>query len=266
MGSRIRQGDAAEAFGRCGDCVSLLRVPRKSVAILQSNYLPWKGYFQIIDESDVFVFYDDAQYTKNDWRNRNIVKSANGPLWITVPVLRAGRVGQRILDAQIDSRTPWARSHRRTIEQTYARAPHSGDALELLDAIYARPWDRLSDLNQFATRRICEAIGIRTEFENSTDFPESDDPTGRLVEICRRLDATEYLTGPTAADYLDVRQFDEAGIECRFMKYDHPEYPQVHPPFDHRVSIVDLIAHCGFECRPWIGHSIPAVAPLAKLE
>ena len=123
---------------------------RKSVAILQSNYLPWKGYFQIIDESDVFVFYDDVQYTKNDWRNRNIVKSANGPVWITVPVLRAGRAGQRILDAQIDPASPWARNHRRTIEQTYARAPHLRDALALLDEIYARPWDRLSELNQFS--------------------------------------------------------------------------------------------------------------------
>jgi hypothetical protein len=237
---------------------------RKTVAILQSNYLPWKGYFQIIDESDVFVFYDDVQYTKNDWRNRNIVKTAKGPVWITVPVLRAGRAGQRILDAQINPSVPWARSHRRTIEQSYARAPHLADALELLDAIYARSWDRLSDLNQFSIRRICEAIGIRTEFQTSTDFPASDDPTGRLVEICRRLEATEYLTGPTAADYLDVRQFDAVGIECRFMKYDHPEYPQVHPPFDHRVSIVDVIAHCGLACRPWIGHSLAVAEPVGE--
>jgi hypothetical protein len=234
---------------------------RKSVAILQSNYLPWKGYFQIIDESDVFVFYDDVQYTKNDWRNRNIVKTANGPAWITVPVLRAGRAGQRILDAQINPDVPWARSHRRTIEQTYARAPHLDDALGILDEIYARPWDRLSDLNQYSLRRICEAIGIQTEFLTSTDFPQNDDPTGRLVEICRRLGATEYLTGPTAADYLDVRLFDALGIDCRFMKYDHPEYPQVHPPFDHRVSIVDVVAHCGLACRPWIGHSLPAADP-----
>ena len=234
---------------------------RKTVAILQSNYLPWKGYFQIIDEADVFVFYDDVQYTKNDWRNRNIVKTANGPAWITVPVLRAGRAGQRILDAQINPDVPWARSHRRTIEQTYARAPHLADALEILDEIYARPWDRLSDLNQFSLRRICDAIGIQTEFLTSTEFPQDDDATGRLVEICRQLGATEYLTGPTAADYLDVRQFEAVGIDCRFMKYDHPEYPQVHPPFDHCVSIVDLIAHCGRACRPYIGHSLPAATP-----
>lgn len=234
---------------------------RKTVAILQSNYLPWKGYFQIIDEADVFVFYDDVQYTKNDWRNRNIVKTANGPAWITVPVLRAGRAGQRILDAQINPDVPWARSHRRTIEQTYARAPHLADALAILDEIYARPWDRLSDLNQFSLRRICDAIGIQTEFLTSTDFPQDGDATGRLVEICRQLGATEYLTGPTAADYLDVRQFDAVGIDCRFMKYDHPEYPQVHPPFDHHVSIVDLIAHCGRACRPYIGHSLPAATP-----
>jgi hypothetical protein len=231
-------------------------LPPKTVAILQSNYLPWKGYFQILDEADVFVFYDDVQYTKNDWRNRNIVKTANGPAWITVPVLRAGRGGQLIVEAQIDTRVPWARSHRRTIEQSYARAPHVGAALGLLDEIYDRPWERLSELNQFSLRRICEAIGIRTEFLSSTEFPQIDDPTGRLVEICRRLEATEYLTGPTAAGYLDVRQFEAVGIDCRFMKYDHPEYPQVHPPFDHRVSIVDLIAHQGFDCRRWI-RSIP---------
>jgi hypothetical protein len=209
----------------------------------------------------VFVFYDDVQYTKNDWRNRNLVKSANGPVWITVPVLHAGRASQRILDAQIDPRAPWARSHRRTIEQSYARAPHLGAVLALLDEIYAQPWERLSDLNQFAIRRICDAIGIRSELRDSTEFPACDDRTGRLVEICRRLGATEYVSGPAGANYLDLGLFDAAGIEVRFVEYDHPEYPQLHPPFDHRVSIVDLIAHCGLACRPWIGHSPLAAAP-----
>ena len=171
---------------------------RKTVAILQSNYLPWKGYFQIIDESDVFVFYDDVQYTKNDWRNRNIVKTAKGPVWITVPVLRAGRAGQRILDAQINPRGSVGAVAPPDDRADATPAPRTWPTRwSCSTSIYAQPWERLSDLNQFSIRRICEAIGIRTEFQTSTEFPESDDPTGRLVEICRRLGATEYLTGPT---------------------------------------------------------------------
>ncbi len=236
---------------------------RKTVAILQSNYLPWKGYFQIIDESDVFVFYDDVQYTKNDWRNRNLVKSANGPLWITVPVLRAGRAGQRILDAQINPAVPWARSHRRTIEQNYARAPHLDAALEMLDVLYAPHWERLSELNQFSIRRICEAIGIRTEFQTSTEFPDCGDPTGRLVEICRRLDATEYLTGPTAVNYLDVRLFDAVGDRMPIHEVRPSGVPAAPPALrsprlDHRPDRALRL-----DCRPWIG-SLGAAAPAGE--
>lgn len=218
----------------------------RTAVVLQSNYLPWKGYFQLADEADVFVFYDDVQYTKNDWRNRNRVKAHSGLVWLTVPVLHTGHAEQTILDARVREDLPWRRTHRRTVEQSYRRAPHWAWAEPLLDEVWGRPWDRLAELNRFAVRRVAERIGIDTEFVDvETLGIADDDPTRRLVRICAALGCDAYLSGPAAADYLEPAQFAEAGIALRWAEYAHLEYPQLHGPFEHRVSIVDTLVHCG---------------------
>ncbi len=218
----------------------------KTAVILQSNYLPWKGYFQLVAEADVFVFYDDVQYTKNDWRNRNRVKTANGPAWLTVPVLRTGHANQSILEARIRNDQPWRKSHRRTIEQAYARAPHSAFLTPLLDLMYDREWETLSELNQTSIRAISAMLGLTTEFRQvETLGITDDDPTRRLVRICTALGCDAYLSGPAGGNYLETQHFDAAGVTLRYADYRHREYPQLHGPFEHRISVVDVLAHCG---------------------
>lgn len=218
----------------------------KRVAILQSNYLPWKGYFDLIAYVDEFVFYDEVQYTKGDWRNRNRIKTSQGLRWLTVPVRQARCGLTRIEDVEIA--TPrWAIGHARTLQASYGRAPHFAATMALLAPLYEPGrHTRLAELNRDAIARICAHLGIGTRLSRSTDHPSGGDRTQRLVEICRRLGADRYVSGPAARAYLDTAAFDAAGIAVEWFDYaGYPEYPQLWGPFEHRVSIVDLLAHCG---------------------
>jgi hypothetical protein len=214
------------------------------VAVLQSNYLPWRGYFDIIHDADLFVFYDDVQYTVNDWRNRNRIKTANGPVWITVPV--GNQNDRRICDVELQD-TGWARKHWRTIEQAYSRAPHFAMVADVVRGFYERPWRSLSELNQTLVRTIAgECLGIRSEFRDSREFRLEGRKGDRLLNLLTELGTTEYVSGPSARDYLDVAAFRDAGITVVWKDYStYPEYPQLHGPFVPNVSIVDLLANCG---------------------
>ena len=214
------------------------------VAVLQSNYLPWRGYFDIIHDVDTFVFYDDVQYTVNDWRNRNRIKSANGPVWITVPV--GNQNDRRICDVELRDEG-WRRKHWRTIEQAYARAPHFPQISGFLGGMYARPWTSLSELNQTLVRTIAsDCLGIRTEFRDSREFSIDGKKGDRLLRLLMELGATEYVSGPAARDYLDLAGYRDAGISVVWKDYgSYPEYAQLHGPFLPNVSIVDLLANCG---------------------
>jgi hypothetical protein len=214
------------------------------VAVLQSNYLPWRGYFDIIHDVDVFVFYDDVQYTVNDWRNRNRIKTANGLVWITVPV--GNQNDRRICDVELRDQG-WARKHWRTIGQAYGRAPHFGAISGFLDGVYTTPWTSLSDLNQTLIKTIAgQFLGIRTQFRDSREFSVDGRKGDRLLNLLKELGATEYVSGPAARNYLDLVAYDEAGISVTWKDYGtYPVYPQLHGPFAPNVSIVDLLASCG---------------------
>jgi hypothetical protein len=218
--------------------------PLVKVAVLQSNYLPWRGYFDIIHDADVFVFYDDVQYTVNDWRNRNRIKTTNGPVWLTVPV--GNQNDRRICDVELRD-TGWARKHWRTIEQSYRRAPHFAMFAGFFREIYARPWSSLSELNQMLVKTIAtEFLGIRTEFRDSREFQLDGRKGDRLLNLLAELGTTEYVSGPSARNYLDVAAFRDAGITVVWKDYgSYPEYPQLHGPFVPDVSIVDLLMCCG---------------------
>ena len=214
------------------------------VAVLQSNYLPWRGYFDIIHDVDVFVFYDDVQYTVNDWRNRNRVKTANGPVWLTVPV--GNQNDRRICDVEL--RDPsWARKHWRTIEQSYSRAPHFSMVSDFLRETYARSWTSLSELNQTLIKTIAgDFLGIRTTFRDSREFRVDGQKSDRLLSLLTELGATEYVSGPAAQNYLDVDVYRQAGITVEWKDYStYPEYPQLHGAFVPNVSVVDLLVSCG---------------------
>jgi hypothetical protein len=218
-----------------------------TVAIVQSSYIPWKGYFDLIGLVDEFVLFDDRQFTRRDWRNRNRIKTAGGTAWITLPVLSHGRYTQRIDEVGIaDSR--WADKHLKTISQAYAGAPFADELHPWLEGLYAACAEEelLSRVNYRLIRGICELLGIETPLSWSTDYSPTGDATERLLSLCKEIGADRYLSGPTAQGYLEVPMLADEGIEVMWMDYSgYEEYPQLHGAFDHQVSIIDLLLNVG---------------------
>lgn len=222
----------------------------KRVAILQSCYIPWKGYFDIIGSCDIFVVYDDVQYRKNHWHNRNIIKTQHGTKWLTVPVSKAGSAFAPIDSVRIAEK--FAETHWRTIAQSYSRAPFFPRYGPMLEALYkeAEAIDHLSSLNILFLKAISSELGFDTRFVLSSTLEASGGKTDRLVEICRKLQATNYLSGPSATAYLETGKFDDAGIVLQWMDYSgYPEYKQLHGGFEHAVSIIDLLMNVGPQAR-----------------
>ncbi len=225
----------------------------KRVAIVQSNYVPWKGYFDLIRLVDEFVLLDDAQFTKRDWRNRNIIKTASGPQWLTIPVQVRGRYHQRIDETRVADPS-WAVRHWATLRHAYSRAPAFAWAAAVLEPLYLGVGsDSLSRVNHRFLHGVCAALGIKTPLTWSTDYDAAGVSTDRLVDLCVQAGATEYLSGPAARAYLDESKFEAEGVTVAWMDYaGYPEYPQLHPPFDHHVSIVDLLFNVGPEARSYL--------------
>ncbi|MFA7381833.1 MAG: WbqC family protein [Desulfurivibrionaceae bacterium] len=217
----------------------------KKIAILQSNYIPWKGYFDLIGSVDEFVLYDDMQYTKNDWRNRNLIKTPNGPAWLTIPV-RQETLSQTIRETRI-ANPLWHKQHWKTISQNYAKAAHFKEYKDFFAELYLGATEvYLSEINRKFLLAINGLLGITTTIRCSSEFVLAPGKSERLLALCRELGATSYLSGPAARDYLDTALFASAGISVEWMDYSgYPEYPQLFPPFAHGVSIVDLLFNEG---------------------
>lgn len=215
------------------------------VAVLQSNYIPWKGYFDIIHDSDLFVFYDDVQYTKNDWRNRNKIKTHNDTNWLTIPV--GGHLDELICEIQIKDRL-WAKKHWKSIVQYYSKAPYFETYKDFFQFVYLdKEWDSLSELNQFLITSISsDFLGIKTEFRDSRQYRAKGEKVDRLLDLLQKAGADIYISGPSAKAYIDEKRFEDARIKLIYKNYsDYPEYPQFFPPFNHYVSIIDLLFHTG---------------------
>ena len=220
----------------------------KRVAIVQSNYVPWKGYFDLIAGVDEFILYDDVQYTRRDWRNRNRIKTPGGLRWLTIPVATKGRYEQRI-DETATTGHGWAAAHWKAIRHSYARAPSFEYCEATLEELYLGTAETLlSRINERFLRGVCRLLGIDTSISRSDGHAAGAGRTERLVRICERAGATHYVSGPAAREYLDERLFSEAGVAVSYFDYaGYPEYSQLYPPFEHRVSIVDLLLHTGAE-------------------
>ena len=216
----------------------------RSVAILQSNYIPWKGYFDLIASVDEFVFYEDVQYTRADWRNRNRIKTPQGVQWLTIPVGESVR--RLIRDVEIaDPRC--GEAHWKRLVANYARSPYFSSVAAWLEPLYREaPWTGLSVVNRRLIEAICGFLGIRTRLALSSTFDLTGDRNERLVSVCKQAGATVYVSGPAAKSYLDVDAFARDGLEVVWFDYGrHAEYPQLWGPFVHEVSIVDLLFNCG---------------------
>ncbi len=226
-----------------GDPRGTVRMSRKRVAIVQSSYIPWKGYFDLIRASDEFILLDDVQFTKRDWRSRNQIKTRQGLTWLTIPVRSKGLYTQLIQDTCVsDSR--WAERHWATLHASYARTPFFDRIAEVLEPLYRALVDdeRLSAVNHRLTVALCGLLGITTPITWSQDYGAPAGKNERLLDLCRKAGATRYLSGPNARGYLDEVMFAEAGVTVEFADYSgYPEYPQPYPPFEHAVSVVDLL-------------------------
>ena len=222
------------------------------VVVLQPSYLPWRGYFHQMWLADTFVFLDDVQYDKHSWRNRNRLKGSGGSFWITVPVRIPAWPPPPILGVEIDNASPWRRKHRDSIHQSYARAPEAPHYLPLIDELYSREWTHLVDLDITTTTELARLLGIRTRCIRSSELNAPGTRTERLVNLCRALGATRYLSGPSARDYLDESRFADAGVEVEWMDYAYPPHPQLHGDFDPFVSVVDLLMNCGSKAPEFI--------------
>jgi hypothetical protein len=220
----------------------------KRIAIVQSNYIPWKGYFDLIASVDEFILYDDMQYTRRDWRNRNQIKTPQGLQWLSVPVLVKGKYHQKIRETMIDG-SDWAHTHWKALMANYGRAPCFQAVAPWIEAVYVEAGDtHLSTLNHRFIAAICGYLGIKTRISSSWDYPLSEGKTERLADLCLHAGGTHYVSGPSARDYVDESVFADRDLVLEWFDYaGYPEYPQLWGAFTHTVTILDLLFNCGAE-------------------
>jgi hypothetical protein len=229
----------------------------KTIAILQSNYIPWKGYFDIIAAVDEFLIFDEVQFTRRDWRNRNRIIIDGAPHWLTIPVSSKGRFNAPIAEMEV-SEAGWAEKHWRSIKHAYGKAPFFSLYGPVLEKLYeqAAALALLTEINELFLRRIATVLELATEFQHTSQIPrQTDSPTGRLVEICTGRKATVYVSGPAARDYIQTAEFEVAGVALHYANYaGYPTYQQVSGQqasgsFEHGVSIIDTLMRCGPQTR-----------------
>jgi hypothetical protein len=224
----------------------------KRIAIIQSNYIPWKGYFDIINSVDEFVFHDDLQFTKNDWRNRNKIKTEKGATWLTIPC----GTNERRLICEVELKdNSWQKKHWNQIERYYSKAKYWGIYKDFFYEVYLNnKWNNLSEFNQTLVKKISkELLGVFTIFRDSREFSLKSSKAERVLELLKEIGATSYLSGPSAKNYLKESMFKEVNIDLCWMDYSgYPEYNQLFKPFIHEVSIIDLIFNEGPESRNYL--------------
>ncbi len=226
----------------------------KRCVIVQPSYIPWRGYFDLIHRADVFVFYDDVQYDKEGWRNRNRVKSPRGTTWLTIPVKSHGVVTRQIPINRVEiADDRWAQNHLQTLTRLYGVAPHFEEHRTWLEGMYASPPRQLAEFTIPSTMAIAARLGITsTTFVRSSELSVKGRRTDRLVSVLQKVGGTHYLSGPSARHYLEVEKLKTAGITLEWMSYDYPEYPQLYPPYDPYVTVLDLMFMTGSTAPDYI--------------
>jgi hypothetical protein len=227
------------------------------IAVIQSCYIPWKGFFDLIGRCDEYVIYDSVQFVKGHWHNRNRIKTVDGLKWLTIPVVTSGRLGQPIDQVEIEK--PWADRHWRTLELHYKRAPYFEQIAPTVKRWYERAdkQARLTDVNEIFLRGIAELLNLGTRIVRDAAYPAEGAKTERVLAIARAAGADRYLSGPSAQVYLDESMFAAAGIKPEWMSYQgYPEYPQLHGGFEHAVTALDLLFNTGQDASRYLDHSV----------
>lgn len=227
----------------------------RTAVVLQPSYIPWRGFFDLIRRADVFVFYDDVQYDKHGWRNRNRIKTAEGSRWLTIPVLSKGNIEQAlpIHDVFCDARVDWRRKHLEQIRHSYRKAAHFNAVFSLLSELYASaPSDRLSEFTIFTTQKIAAYLGLNPVFVRSSDLNVAGSKNERLLHTLAKVQATRYISGPSAQSYISEPAFATAGVALEYIRYEYEPYDQLHPPYDPYVSIIDLLFAKGADASAYL--------------
>ena len=222
------------------------------VAILQPNYIPWKGYFDLINKVDIFVIYDTVQYTKNDWRNRNKIKTLNGIEWITIPVTQKSL--NQTIDETMVVNPAWKKKHWNTLKCNYGKAKYFKEYKSYFEHLYCSIETMyLSQINYLFIKTICDILDINTKIMFSSEFNMPENRVEKLIYMCKALDADVYISGPAAKNYLDESLFNANNIRVQWMDYtSYPKYSQLSPPFEHGVTILDLIFNEGPNSKKYI--------------
>jgi len=225
----------------------------KKVVITQSNYIPWKGYFDALRIADDFVIYDDMQYTKRDWRNRNQIKTEQGLKWLSIPVEVSGKYFQKINETKVSDKN-WNKDHLNQLKQHYTKASAYSSVISWIEDLYMNcNFELLTHINEYFLKNICNYLEIQTNIIRSENFALAKDRTERLVNICTKLSATDYYTGPAAKDYMNEQLFTDAGIKVLYFDYSgYQPYQQLYPPFEHGVSILDIIFNEGKDAMRYL--------------
>lgn len=217
------------------------------IGILQPGYLPWLGFFEQLYRTDLFVLYDDVQYDKHGWRNRNRIKTAQGIQWLTVPVLHKFSDKSPVSAIQINNQQPWAKKHLTSIQHAYGKAPFFKSYFSVFEEVYAQSWEYLADLDIHFIQRIAAMLGlgyktlVRSSELNLTQTGKQE----RLVEICQHFGAHTFYEGAAGKNYIDTGLFAANGVAVKFQDYHHPVYAQLHGEFQPYLSIVDLVFNQG---------------------
>ena len=215
------------------------------VSILQISYLPWLGFFEQMHRSDQFVLYDDIQFTRREWRNRNRIRIEEGSTWLTVPVIQKNKYKQTLLETKIDNTTSWKRKHLETIRCHYSKTPFFDLYFPWCEKVYNSEWNYLLDLSLETIQYLKEELKIKTPIVRSSELGGAGNKTQRLISICKKLGATHYLSGESARSYILDSEFSNQNIELEYQEYQHPEYPQRYEGFVPFLSTIDLLFNCG---------------------
>ncbi len=214
------------------------------VSIHQPQYLPWLGYFDKIERSDVFVFLDNVQFKKNEWQNRNKIKTSDGWQWLSVPVIHS--FTQKISEVEINNTVQWGRKHLMALATHYSKAPFYKDYIDFFEQAYTREWTYLVDINVYVIKYLAEVLGLEDKkFVLASDLESREGSSERLIDICKQLGGDVYLSGKDGAKYMDLEIFKEEGIQVVFQDYKHPRYEQLYGDFEPFLSVIDLLFNCG---------------------
>ena len=227
----------------------------KKLGIIQSGYIPWKGYFDIIASCDEFIFYDDVQYTRRDWRNRNFIKAPEGRLRLTIPVQVKGKYFQSIKETKtVDDK--WQKNHFRSIKNNYGNSPFFKEVSDWLAPLYlTKKYVYLSEVNQLFIKAICKYLKITTSIKNSSEYTLKGDKTESLINLCIQTDSSIYISGPKAKNYIEEKKFADNSLKVEWFDFEgYPPYNQKYGDFIHEVSILDLLFNCGENSTEYMKH------------